>query len=229
VEWDVAETAIVICDMWDNHWCRGSADRVNALAARMAPVVAESRRAGIQIIHAPSDTLKFYEKYPQRSAMASMAKVAPPPARELAAPPLPFDPNGACETGDKFFLAWTRENPAISIGANDVISDSGVEIYSFLKKRNIRNLLFMGVHANGCVLDRSFGIKQMTAWGLRCVLVRDLTDAGSNPKEEPFVSRDKATEMVVEYIESNWCPSISSGELLAAFNPSRRSSASKGR
>ncbi len=34
----VARTAILICDMWDKHWCSGANQRVGALAERMAPV-----------------------------------------------------------------------------------------------------------------------------------------------------------------------------------------------
>ena len=35
----VKATAVVICDMWDNHWCTGAARRVNRLAKKMSPVV----------------------------------------------------------------------------------------------------------------------------------------------------------------------------------------------
>jgi hypothetical protein len=41
----VARTAIVICDMWDKHWCSGASRRLDALAARMAPVVDAARPA----------------------------------------------------------------------------------------------------------------------------------------------------------------------------------------
>ena len=32
LEWDPQQTAIVICDMWDEHWCRGATARVAELA-----------------------------------------------------------------------------------------------------------------------------------------------------------------------------------------------------
>ena len=31
VDWAPTETAIVICDMWDDHWSRGAAERVGAM------------------------------------------------------------------------------------------------------------------------------------------------------------------------------------------------------
>src|SRR2546430_927315 len=82
---------------------------------------------------------------------------------------------------DQFYKAWTREHPGLRIAENDVVSDSGAEIYSFLREHGIRNLLVMGVHTNMCVLNRSFAIKKMTSYGVRCILVRDLTDAMYSP------------------------------------------------
>ncbi|MCP5519898.1 MAG: hypothetical protein H7A45_21875, partial [Verrucomicrobiales bacterium] len=34
-EWDPARTAVVICDMWDQHWCRSATARVAEMAPRM--------------------------------------------------------------------------------------------------------------------------------------------------------------------------------------------------
>ena len=72
----------------------------------------------------------------------------------------------------------------------------------------------MGVHTNMCVLHRTFAIKQMTRWGIRCILVRDLTDSMYDPKKPPMVSHDQGTELVVQYIEKYWAPSILSKDLL---------------
>jgi hypothetical protein len=71
----------------------------------------------------------------------------------------------------------------------------------------------MGVHTNMCVLNRSFAIKQMTRWGIRCVLVRDLTDAMYNPKKRPNVTHEEGTELVIGHIEKWWCPTVLSSEL----------------
>lgn len=42
VYWDPKKTAIIICDMWDDHTCRGAADRV----AEMAPAMNRQSDAG---------------------------------------------------------------------------------------------------------------------------------------------------------------------------------------
>ncbi len=226
----VSQTAVLICDMWDNHWCKGAARRVQELAQRMAPVVAAARARGIQIIHAPSETMDFYRDWPQRQRMLGVSRIEPPAPLGLTDPPLPIDDRGGgCDTGDAQYKAWTREIATLKVGPGDVISDDGAEIYSFLRERGIRNLLVMGVHVNMCVLNRPFAIKNMTNWGIRCVLVRDLTDSMYDPRDRPWVSHSRGTELVVEHIEKYWCPSTSSAGLMRALalNPSSSPSAKR--
>ena len=218
----VSRVAILICDMWDKHWCSGASRRVDALAARMNPVLEKARAAGVQIIHAPSETMDFYQNAPQRLRILALAKAKAPEALGLTDPSLPIDDSdGGCDTPDQFYKAWTRENAALKIAPEDVVSDDGAEIYSFLKSRGIDNLLIMGVHTNMCVLNRSFAIKRMTNWGERCILVRDLTDSMYNPKAYPFVSHEKGTELVIEHIEKYWAPTVRSEQLMQAFRPAK--------
>ncbi|MEJ7605482.1 MAG: hypothetical protein WKF37_04275 [Bryobacteraceae bacterium] len=40
------QTTIVICDMWDKHWCRGATERVNKLVVKINPVLEAARRRG---------------------------------------------------------------------------------------------------------------------------------------------------------------------------------------
>ena len=212
------KTGVLICDMWDRHWCRGATERVNGLVRRIAPFLETARNQGIQIIHAPSETMAFYQDAPQRKRILALARIEPPTPLSLPDPPLPIDDkSGGCDTSDQFFRAWTREHPGIRIDISDVISDNGPEIYSFIRKRDIRTLLVMGVHTNMCVLNRTFAIKRMTALGIRCILVRDLTDAMYNPQDPPHVTHEAGTQLVIEYIEKYWCPTTTSADLLQAF------------
>jgi hypothetical protein len=162
--------------------------------------------------------MPFYQDAPQRKLILALPKIDPPSPLTLPDPPLPIDDKrGGCDTPDQFYKAWTREHPGLRIDASDVISDNGAEIYSFIRKRDIRTLLVMGVHTNMCVLNRTFAIKRMTALGIRCILVRDLTDAMYNPEDPPHVSHDAGTQLVIEYIEKFWAPSTTSLDLLKAF------------
>jgi len=69
-----------------------------------------------------------------------------------------------------------------------------------------------------CILNRKFAIKQMTEWGIRCILVRDLTDAMYNPRKPPYVSHSAGTELVIQHIEKYWCPTVLSADLMRALS-----------
>jgi hypothetical protein len=78
VRWNVAETAIIVCDMWDDHHCKIAAQRVSVLAPRMNQVLTAARDRGVMIIHAPSETMSVYAGTPYRARMET-AKPATPP------------------------------------------------------------------------------------------------------------------------------------------------------
>ncbi len=215
-------TALVLCDMWDHHWCRGAENRVGILAAKMEPVIEQLRAHGVLIIHAPSETMEYYKENPARLAMLKIPQEAPPRELDLTAPPLPIDDSdGGCDTGEMAQMpasrVWTRENSRIRIAPGDLVSDKGQEVYSALCQRGIHDLLIAGVHANMCVLNRGFAIKQMSKWGMRCILIRDLTDAMYNPMRAPYVTHAQGTELVIEHIEKYWAPTTTSPELLSAL------------
>ncbi len=208
--------AVIICDMWDNHWSRGAAERVDAMAPRMNRVIAAARARGVHIIHAPSDTLEFYAGVPARQRALEAPVVTPPAELAHDDPPLPIDDSDeGSDTGEgEPYRAWTRQHPAIEIDqARDTISDQGRGIYNLLRLWDVKQVLMMGVHTNMCILNRSFGIKQMVRWGVPIALVRDLTDAMYNPARSPYVSHTAGTQLVIGYIERFWCPSVLSGDL----------------
>ncbi len=222
-EWDAQKTAVVICDMWDKHWCQMSTQRVSEMAPRMNEFVNEARRRGSLVIHCPSDTMDFYKDTPQRK-LAQAAPVVTPKtelqrwcridlAKEAA---LPIDDtDGGCDTvpPDKNYKAWSRQIATIEVHDGDAVTDSA-EAYYLMRQRGIENVIVMGVHTNMCVLGRPFSIRQMVQQGLNVVLCRDLTDTMYNPKKQPFGSHFTGTDLVVEHIEKYWCPTITSGDLL---------------
>jgi len=212
-----SETALVLCDVWDKHWCRGANERLAGLLPRMNEVVKTLRAEGVLIVHAPSGTMKFYEDSPARKRVLDAPKAPDPKTMKHDDPPLPIDASdGGSDTGEKSsHKAWSRQHPAIDIDeARDAVSDNGRDLYNLYRQRGIKNILIMGVHTNMCVLGRSFAIKQMVRWGFDVTLVRDLTDTMYNPARSPYVSHAEGTHLVVEYIEAFWCPTTTSDNLL---------------
>ena len=226
LDWPVARTAILICDMWDTHTCEMSAQRVAALAPRMNQVVSAARSLGVMIIHAPSDVMKYYEGTPHRQRMKNAPTAASPFPLLNRCPRIPEeerdfpidDSAGGCDDPvlRKFQgppYPWTREHAAIDVLGYDGVSESGQEIYNFCKAEGIDKIALMGVHTNICILNRGFGTRQFTRLGFEVALVRDLTDAMYDPRTRPFVSHTRGTELVIEHIERMWCPSILSEDL----------------
>lgn len=230
VAWEPRKTAIIICDMWDDHWCQGAAKRVAELAGPMNEVVKLARAKGVFIIHAPSSVVDFYKDTPQRKR-AQNAPFArspaplstaerwgttwcwPDPARE---PELPIDDSDMgcdCPVKCKIRDAWTREISTIEIADADAITDRGQETYNLLAARGIDNVILMGVHLNMCVLGRPFAIRQMVHLGKHVALMRDLTDTMYNHEKRPYVSHFEGTQLVVEHVEKYWCPSLISTDI----------------
>jgi nicotinamidase-related amidase len=219
LDWDAAKTAIVVCDMWDKHWCEGATRRVGEMAPRMNEVLKAARAKGVTIIHCPSDTMDFYKDHPGRKLAQAAPKVGTKiplegwchlvPEKEGK---LPIDDSdGGCDDTDpaKQHRAWSRQHPALEIMDGDAITDSA-EAFYFMKQKGIENVIVMGVHTNMCVLGRPFSIRQMVRQGQNVVLMRDMTDSMYNPAKEPRVSHMRGTELVIEHIERHWCPSITS-------------------
>ncbi len=217
-EIDPAKTAVVVCDMWDDHWCQSASKRCAELAKQAEPVLKACRDKGMTIVHCPSDTMAFYKDHPARKRAQGVKKVEPPKSKDLPNPPLPVDDtDGGCddEKPAKQFKAWSRQHATITIDEKrDYVTDNGTEVYSILKEKGIDTLFVMGVHTNMCVLNRSFAIKQMVKWNVKTFLVRDLTDAMYNPKMKPFVTHNAGTQLIIEHIEKHWCPTVESKTLL---------------
>jgi nicotinamidase-related amidase len=222
--WDSAKTAVIVCDMWDQHWCRGATERVGEMAPRMNQVLKAARDRGVLIIHAPSDTMAFYEGWPQRRRAQEAPKAASPagvnqwkPLNRDREPPLPIDDSdGGCNEDPQCTQgrAWKRQIAVLEIAEGDVISDSGEEIHNVLTARGIENVIVLGVHTNMCVLGRPFSIRAMVSLGRRVVLMRDMTDTMYNARRRPYVSHFAGTDLVVAHIERYWCPTITSVDLL---------------
>src|SRR5437879_2541140 len=96
-----AQTGLVLCDVWDKHWCRGANERLAELLPRMDRVVTTLRAKGVQIIHAPSETMDFYTDSPARKRIVETPKLPALTPKDHPDPPLPIDASdGGSDTGE---------------------------------------------------------------------------------------------------------------------------------
>ena len=232
VYWKPEQTAIIVCDMWDDHTCKQAAKRVAEMAPAMNETLKAAREKGVFIIHAPSGRMNFYAGTPQRQrAIEAPFAEAPLDFKwkywndEKEGAPLPFVRAGGCgckvnckgwepdETGLRHWkgekIPWTRQIKTIEIADEDAISDNGQEIFNLLEARGIDKVVLMGVHTNLCVCGRPFGLRQMVYQGKNVVLCRDLTDSLFQQNDPP-ISHFRGTDLVVEHIEKKICPTITS-------------------
>src|SRR6266849_3027102 len=144
VAWDPKKTALIICDMWDDHWCKSAAKRVDEMAGPLNEVVKKARAQGVFIIHAPSSVTDFYKDTPQRKRAkdAPFAKTPVPLSTDerwgtawcwpdsKREPALPIDDSDMgcdCAVKCKIRDAWTRQIATIEIAEADAITDNGRE------------------------------------------------------------------------------------------------------
>lgn len=246
--WDAAQSAIIVCDMWDSHHCLNAVRRVVEMAPRMNEVLKAARAKGVLIIHAPSGCLEPYQNHPGRKLAQAAPKAAnlpadigqwcrSIPAEEKGVYPIDQAQGGEDDNLDEHKIweaklaalgrnpksPWKSETPLLTIDEMDAISDSGVEIWNLLEARGIKNVVLLGVHTNMCVAGRPFGLRQMAKNGKNVVLMRDMTDTMYDPTKWPFVSHFTGTHLIIEHIEKYISPSITSIDFLGgeAFRFSR--------
>lgn len=232
--WDPRRTAIVVCDMWDDHWCKSAAARVGELVEPLNRTLDAARKKGALVIHAPSSVTAFYKNTPARKR-AQSAPFAPTPrplavsqrwgtrwfwtdaSREAVLPIDDSDMGCSCP-GSKCTIreAWTRQHPGVRIEPGDALTDDAQETWNLLSQRGIDQVVLCGVHLNMCVLGRPFAIRQMVHQGKKVALLRDLTDTMYNPERPPGVDHFVGTDLVIAHVERYWCPSLVSTDFTGA-------------
>ncbi len=228
--WEPKKTAIIVCDMWDQHWCKSAAARVGELAGPMNDMLKAARAKGMFVIHAPSTCTDFYKDTPQRKLSQNARLVMTPKPlttterwgtawnwpdakREGVLPIDDSDMGCDCKVKCEIRSPWTRQIAAIEIAEGDAITDDGQETWNLLAERKIENVILCGVHLNMCVLGRPFAIRQMVRLGKNVALIRDMTDTMYDPDRPPGGTHFDGTDRVVEHVERYWCPSFASTDI----------------
>ena len=237
--WEASQTAVIVCDVWDYHHCLNAVRRLEEFAPRLDQVLKAARERGAVVIHAPSDCMPAYVDHPgrRRAQQTPQAKPLPPDIQywcsrlDQEEGRYPIDQSDGGEDDDpqehvKWAAKlktmgrnpgtpWQKQSDLITIdGERDYISDRGDEVWNILEKHGIRNVILTGVHCNMCVVGRPFGLRQMKRNGKNVVLMRDLTDSMYSPKSWPYVDHFTGHDLVLDYVEQQICPTITSDQLL---------------
>lgn len=238
--WKPAETAIIVCDVWNLHHCQNAVLRVRQFAPRLNQVLTQAREQGVTIIHAPSGCMEHYAQHPARSR-AKNAIPSPTlpdeitkwcyqiPAEENGVYPLDQTDGGEDDDPDQHAkwvaklkrqglnpkVPWSKQTDLLTIDSQaDYITDKGHEVWNILSEKGIDNVILTGVHTNMCVLGRPFGLRQLAKNGKNVVLMRDMTDTMYNPGAWPYVSHFTGTDRIVSHIEKFVAPTVTSDQLI---------------
>ena len=128
--WAPSETAIVVVDMWDVHWCAFASTRVAALAPMIQQWTAAARAANVTVVWAPSDCTDFYAGSGARNNTLALPAATPPAPSPVAAPAFPLDTstNAGCDDPrSEAGAPWTRQISTLQIDdkRDFLISDDG--------------------------------------------------------------------------------------------------------
>jgi len=219
--WNASETAIIVVDMWNLHWCTSATERVGSLAILLNDTITAARSTGVLIIHAPSTCSGYYTNYKARQWVLNLPNVNIPTPKPHDVPNFPIDSSdGGCDIpGCQQGSPWTHETDYITIYDEDAIIENVAQEYiNVLAFKGIKNVVFTGVHENMCLMNREFSIEVTWSWGFQPAICRELTDTMYDPSLVPYVSHEEGTTLMTEYIEKFWVPSVSAYDLMNPRN-----------
>jgi nicotinamidase-related amidase len=185
--------ALIICDVWDTHWCATARQQADELAPRINRLAVAVRHAGGVVIHAPSQTKAFYESNAQ--FLRARETAAPLPAhRPRPSIDLPRHSTCPCDqtctppdASAAWPWPWRRQHPLIDIASDDFIAcEDGDAVYGIVREKASRPVALCGLHLDQCVLDRPFGAKALWGADIDVVILEDLTEP-THPKDRSVV------------------------------------------
>jgi len=233
LDWEIpiAQAALVLVDVWDRHYLKEPEERAERIIQeRIRPLVAACRKAGLQIIHAPSPP---HAK--QSAAWVGREKepkppTAPPAAEAGAAAAKPWPPlEFRRKTGPYLKYARPQEpmaadrarilkgisiHPDVQPEGPDVVVATGEELHQFCRERGILFLFYLGFNTNMCILARDYGSVEMHKRGYEIILVRDCTTGMESFETQAGLWQTRGAILMLEMTRKY---SLSSEELLAGL------------
>ncbi|MEO6187912.1 MAG: isochorismatase family protein [Ginsengibacter sp.] len=222
LNWDlpISKTALVLVDVWQRHYIKDTEARGEAIINKnLIPLMTACRKAGLQIIHAPSSPVAI--QHPNWAKLVSKAEMNPkrdswPPAAfrsksdKYESYRRPLEPREA----EKQSLPPLNFHPkARPIGKEPVVA-TGEELHRYCKQEEILFLLYAGFNTNACILSRDYGTIQMSNRGYEVILVRDCTTGMESRYTHDSLSQTSGAILLLEMFGQY---SIASGEVMAGL------------
>lgn len=166
------DSALIVVDVWDKHWHQPTQEALDSgFASYINTFCTKMRSKGSVIIHAPSSQVGNYGAR-QLPYDSKYANIKPPQQFFYTKAP------------DNYYKPWTRQHPDIDIRPTDYVSDSATAIFSLLDQLKIQRVYLVGMHLELCIIHNEFGAFNLSEWGFKPVIVKDLSlPFGSNRSE----------------------------------------------
>ena len=208
---DPAHTLVLLVDAWEYHWCPTWTGLAGGRVARINETFKQARELGMTILFAPTDSANAFAGTPQRERLAAVPRMDLPEPLEIDVPGFPGGEGGhgcMCHGVHRCIINYGERsmNPELVIAEGDLISADAEEVYTWVKTRGIKHIIYTGFATNICLYGKPEGMRTMVRAGAECMLARDLTEAFvSNVGAE---SADRGTAACVDHIEKYLAPTI---------------------
>jgi hypothetical protein len=237
-----SELAVIVMDMWDNHWDPNWVAHAGARAEPINRFLHRARAEGAVVILSPTNLITgyggpVYQNTKQRQAAAQTPKSVVPRDNGFMPAPTERVPWGKTRyvSGKAHGMdgkptsapnVLSNQCIGIDIEAGDYITgESGTlpEAWNILRKHHTKYLLYVGGATNMCLLAKPIGLRHMKARGVETLLVRDLAIAWSDPyhwqlrdeklPEDWGYTALKADAFVADWVEREMSPAVTSAIL----------------
>lgn len=215
----VQQTALVLVDLWDNHFIESWLERAEKVTKEsVVPVIDAVREAQMLVVHAPSPSVTpAYSDHVARHAPTSPTAAPSEPAW----PP----PEFCARQGEYAAFRGPRSQPPgiphlemgmtphVTVRDDEEVVESGAQLHALCRNRGILHLIYAGFATNWCILNRDYGMRSMARYGYNLVLLREATMGVEYPDtvEECF-----ATELAIREVETQLGFSASNADFFAA-------------
>jgi len=200
MELPVKQTALVLVDLWDNHFIESWLERADRITREaVVPVLERARQTGLTIVHAPSPPVAESDWLPApfRRRQGAYASFRGPRAQPPGIPPI--DALGM--------------SPHIDVQYGEHVVATGDQLYELLRANGLLHLVYVGFATNWCILNRDYGMRAMAQRGYNMILLRDATMGVEFPDT---LAAEMVTEMAIREVEQQLGFSATKDDFLAA-------------